>query len=119
MDFGIGSWLTYLQLEARTNALADALRRHGVRPGDRVATLTLNSPQMLEILFAVAKLGAICVPINFRLSASEVHYILAPSGASVVFESSSLTCTVSAAPLSTSAHSACTLCPSPTSAPAA
>lgn len=90
IDADTGDVLSYRDLEARTNALADALRRRGVRRGDRVATLTLNSPQMMEVLFAVAKIGAIGVPINFRLSAPEVAYVLQDSGACVLFESSSL-----------------------------
>lgn len=85
-----GEVTTYAQLEIRTNRLADALRRNGVDRGHRVAMLTLNSVAMMEIYIAVAKLGAISVPVNFRLSPSEVRYVLADSGATVLFESSSL-----------------------------
>jgi len=97
IDAETGAALTHRDLDLRTNALADALRQRGVRRGDRVATLTLNSPQMMEILFATAKIGAIGVPINFRLSAPEVHYVLQDSGASILFESSSLSGTASEA----------------------
>lgn len=110
-DHGYGSWITrhalrngqrtaliddvggyqttYAQLEERTNRLAAALNASGVQRGDRVAMLLLNSPQMLEIYFAVAKLGAIAVPVNFRLHASEVAYILDDSGSSFLFHSTS------------------------------
>ena len=119
MDDGIGKWLTrhhhnnprrvalrdgetgrelsYGDFELRTNSLADALARHGVGRGDRVALVTLNSPHMLEVLFAVAKLGAVAVPINFRLSAPEIRFILEDSGAEVVFASSQTSDTVAEA----------------------
>ena len=82
-----GEVTTYAQLERRTNQLADALSGKGIGRGDRVAMLTLNSVAMMEIYVAVAKLGAISVPVNFRLSAPEVRYVLADSGATVLFES--------------------------------
>ncbi len=88
-DIG-GRELTYRELEGRTNRLADALARRGVRRGDRVGLLTLNSPQMMEVYFAVAKLGAITVPVNFRLSPREAAYVLADSGASFLFSSTGL-----------------------------
>lgn len=90
VDAVSGATTTWRALEERTNRLADALSRKGVRRGDRVATLTLNSPQMMEIFFAVAKLGAITVPVNFRLSAREVAYVLNDSGAIALFASTSL-----------------------------
>lgn len=112
MDQGFGNWVTmqalrnggrvaliddiggretsYRELEERTNRLADALAQRGVSRGDRVAMLALNSPQMMEVYFAVAKLGAITVPVNFRLSAGEVAYVLGDSGATVLFSSTAL-----------------------------
>lgn len=71
----------------RTNRLADALQRQVVRHGDRVAMLALNSVAVMEVYFAVAKLGTLSVPINFRLTLAEVNYLLADSGASFVFQS--------------------------------
>jgi len=90
IDAATGHVSTWVEFEERTNRLADALTARGVSPGDRVGLLTLNSVAMMEIYFAVAKLGAISVPINARLTASEVNYILRDSGASFVFESSVL-----------------------------
>src|SRR5699024_7394700 len=89
VDGNGGAETTFTQLEERTNRLADGLRAKGVGPGDRVALLCLNSPQMMEIYLAVAKLGAISVPVNFRLHPEEVRYVLRDSGASVLFVSSS------------------------------
>lgn len=79
-----GAETTYAVLEERTNRLADALRTKGVAPGDRVGLLCLNSPQMMEIYLAVAKLGAISVPVNFRLHPDEMAYVLDDSGASLL-----------------------------------
>lgn len=87
IDAATGAELTFSDLEFRTNALADGLRQKGVERGDRVALVTFNSPQMLEVIIAVAKLGAVAVPINFRLQAPEVQYILRDSGARLVFAS--------------------------------
>ena len=68
--------LSYAELHARACRLAGALAAQGVRPGDRVAALLHNCPQFLEALFASAMLGALFVPINFRLVAREVGLIL-------------------------------------------
>jgi fatty-acyl-CoA synthase len=97
VDASTGAVTTFSALEDRTNALADALRRRGVQRGDRVTLMTLNSPQMMEIYFAVAKLGAVSVPVNFRLSPREVRYVLADSGASLLFQSPPFADTVAAA----------------------
>lgn len=103
MDRGIGSWvtrraflagdstafitpagrLTYRDVELRTNRLASGLRRSGVRRGDRVALLLANSVELVDLLVASAKLGAVVVPINTRLTATEVGYVLADAGVDV------------------------------------
>lgn len=87
IDATTGAEYTFEQLDLRTNALADALRSRGIGRGDRVALLALNSTHMLEVVFAVAKLGAVAVPINWRLQAPEVQYILNDSGARLLFVS--------------------------------
>ena len=76
--------VTYADLDRRTDRLADALAGAGVRHGDRVAVLLLNSIEFIELLLASARLGAILVPINIRLAGAEVGYILADSGADVL-----------------------------------
>ena len=75
---------TYGELASRVTRLAHVLRASGVREGARVAYLGANHPALLESLFATARLGAIFVPLNSRLSAREVDYMLGDSGASVV-----------------------------------
>ena len=75
--------ITYAEFDRRTDQLACALRDLGVRHGDRVAALLVNSAAFLETMFATAKLGAVFVPINFRLAPPEVTFLLADSGADV------------------------------------
>ena len=75
---------TYAELDRRVTLLTDALRRLGVRPGDRVAMLLRNRVEFVETLYACARLGAIAVPVNFRLVAAEVAYLLEDSGAAVL-----------------------------------
>jgi acyl-CoA synthetase (AMP-forming)/AMP-acid ligase II len=75
--------ISYAEFDRRTDKLASALRDRGVRQGDRVASLQYNSAPFLELLFATAKLGAIFVPINFRLAPPEIAYLLADSGADI------------------------------------
>ena len=106
-DFGLGSWparrarispgrtalvqanrsLTYAGLADRVQRLAGALTRLGVRPGDRVAYLGVNDITVFETLFATARCGAIFVPLNYRLSPTEIRYMLDDSGASVLVHS--------------------------------
>jgi fatty-acyl-CoA synthase len=83
------SW-TYAELFERTEALARALRRLEVAPGDRVAYLGNNHPAFLETLFAVGHAGAVLVPLNTRLSAAELAYVLADSGSVVLVVSAEL-----------------------------
>src|SRR5439155_22513261 len=68
--------LTYGTLQARVNRLANALQQRGVRKGDRVAVLSTNSLPYLEMYYATAALGALIVPLNFRLAPAELAYIL-------------------------------------------
>lgn len=72
---------TYREMEARTNRFASALHRAGLEQGDRVALLCPNTPAMLEAKFGVPKAGGVMVPINTRLNAAEIAYILQDSGA--------------------------------------
>ncbi|SHV23021.1 acyl-CoA synthetase (AMP-forming)/AMP-acid ligase II [Mycobacteroides abscessus subsp. abscessus] len=79
-----GEHITYADLDRRTNQLAAALIALGVRKGDRVAVLLVNSAEFIEVLLGCAKIGAITVPLNVRLAAPEIGYILADSGADVL-----------------------------------
>jgi fatty-acyl-CoA synthase len=76
---------TYRDLFTRVKRLASALRAGGVLPGDRVAFLCPNIPPMLEAHFGVPLAGAVLVAINTRLNSEEIGYILAHSGAVMLF----------------------------------
>ncbi|WP_156289678.1 acyl-CoA synthetase [Oceanobacillus salinisoli] len=67
---------TYKELNERVNQLANACVSMGVRKGDRVNVLLFNTNEMIESMFACSKIGAIFVPINYRLSVEEVYYIV-------------------------------------------
>jgi fatty-acyl-CoA synthase len=79
-----GGSLTYRELDGRVSRLAGALRELGVARRDRVAYLGPNHPAFLETLFAVGVVGAVFVPLNTRLAAAELAYVLADSGSSVL-----------------------------------
>ncbi|MGW7478669.1 acyl-CoA synthetase [Nonomuraea muscovyensis] len=76
--------LSYAEIHERTTRLAGRLRRAGVTAGDRVAYLGPNHVAFAETMFATHKLGAVFVPLNSRLAAPEIAYMLADSGASVL-----------------------------------
>ncbi len=76
-----GEVLTFAQMEARVRALAGGFEARGVGPGDVVALLSYNCPQFLQAMFAANCLGAVAMPINWRLAAPEVRFILEHSEA--------------------------------------
>ncbi len=71
-----GRRIGYAELDARVCQVAHGLRELGVRKGDRVAGLLLNGPEILELLMACNHLGAIFLPVNFRLGAEEVAFVV-------------------------------------------
>ena len=75
-----GTTLTYGRLQDRIDRLAADLRRGGVCHGDRVGFLGLNQPAFLETLMAASRLGAIFVPLNFRLTGPELTFIVGDAG---------------------------------------
>jgi fatty-acyl-CoA synthase len=75
-----GTTQTFGELDDRIRRLATALRDGGIRPGDRVAFLGHNQPQFLEGLFAVAAVGAVYVPLNFRCTGPELAYMITHAG---------------------------------------
>ena len=75
---------TFRELDERATRLANALAARGIRRGDRVAVLGLNSLELVESWFAVLRLGAVAVPVNFRLVTDEITYLLADSGSAAV-----------------------------------
>jgi fatty-acyl-CoA synthase len=76
--------LTYGEVARRARALQAGLDALGVEPGERVAVVSPNAARLLDLFYAVPSSGRILVPINFRLSAAEVGYIVEHSGASVL-----------------------------------
>src|SRR6201998_2686298 len=76
---------TYAQFADRTRRLAGTLRQAGVQPGDRVAFLSSNCHRLLEAYYGVPEAGAVLLPLNIRLAASELSYILNDSGATILF----------------------------------
>ena len=85
---------TYAEFAAEATRVAHALRGSGVEPGDRVAYLLPNLPEMLVAHFAVPLAGAVLVAINTRLSTDEVRYILDHSGARMLVVDAALYPTV-------------------------
>lgn len=73
--------ITYKELNDRVNALAQGLLSLGIEHGDRVGILLYNCSEFFEIMFAVNRIGAIFLPLNFRLAADELAYILENAGA--------------------------------------
>jgi long-chain acyl-CoA synthetase len=67
---------TYRDLRRRVSRLAAGLQRLGVAKGDRVAMLMLNSHQFAEVIFACWDIGAVVVPLNYRLAAEELVFII-------------------------------------------
>ncbi len=77
--------LTYAELEERTDRLAGTLHAVGVGPGARIAHLARDSERYYELLLACARTGAVLVPVDWRLTPSEVEHILTDSGARLLF----------------------------------
>jgi fatty-acyl-CoA synthase len=76
--------ISYAEMYARAQGMAQCLEAMGVGPGDRVAIVSPNSARFLISFFGVSGFGRILVPINFRLNADEVGYIVEHSGTSVL-----------------------------------
>jgi acyl-CoA synthetase (AMP-forming)/AMP-acid ligase II len=75
--------VTYAELERRIAAVAAGLRQLGLG-GATVATLTANDPETVELYMALARVGAVTVPVNTRLSASEMRFLIEDSGAMAI-----------------------------------
>jgi acyl-CoA synthetase (AMP-forming)/AMP-acid ligase II len=81
---------TYAELRARSLSLARALRKAGLKPGDRVAAHFLNRGETFELYFACAYAGLTLVPVNFRLVAREIDLILSDCSPGIVFTQADL-----------------------------
>ncbi|HXW63205.1 MAG TPA: long-chain-fatty-acid--CoA ligase [Candidatus Acidoferrales bacterium] len=76
---------SYSQFSERAARLAGGLREAGVKPGDRVAFLSMNCHRLLEAYFGVLEAGAVLLPLNTRLAPDELAYMLNHAEASVLF----------------------------------
>ncbi len=81
VDGDSGERLTFAELNDRCNRIANAFLAAGVEKGERVALLLMNSAEFVEAYFALGKIGAVAVPLNWRLVADELEFILKDSGA--------------------------------------
>ena len=79
-----GRRFSYTELNGRSNQVAHALRSIDVTHGDRVGLLLMNGTEFIETFFAVAKIGAVNVPLNWRLVADELEFILDDAGVTVL-----------------------------------
>lgn len=82
-----GRTLTFAELNARVNRLANALARRGIRRGDRLAVFSENQPAYVEIELAASKLGAIVACLNWRLAAGELAHCIGLASPALLFVS--------------------------------
>src|SRR5215475_9668249 len=76
--------LSYAELESRARGMALALEELGVEQGERVALVSPNAARFLISYFGVSAYGRVLVPVNYRLNADEISYIVGHSGSSVL-----------------------------------
>ena len=76
--------LSYADVATQSRRLADGLAALGVQPGDRVAMIMANYPEFVTIKFAIARTGAIAVPLNYLYRSDELRFVLADAGCRVV-----------------------------------
>jgi acyl-CoA synthetase (AMP-forming)/AMP-acid ligase II len=84
VDVDTGRRFTFAELNDRVNRTAHLLSAQGVGRGDRVALLMMNSVEFEESYFAIAKLGATAVPLNWRLVPGELAFIISDAGATTI-----------------------------------
>ena len=70
-----GETRSFAALRDRALRVARGLARHGIGPGDRVAVMLANRHEWPEVFFGIAALGALCVPVNVLLTATEVKHV--------------------------------------------
>ena len=89
--------ITYTEMFARCRRFADALSRAGVREGDTVAMMAANCPALLEAHYAVPMLGAVLNPLNYRLDAALIAFMLEHGEAKILFADREFHVTIKAA----------------------
>lgn len=82
--------LSFAEVERRSNAAANLLAAKGIAPGQGVALLCPASPAVIELMFGCAKLGAILVPLNWRLSPREIAQIVADADPALIIHDAAL-----------------------------
>src|SRR5262245_2372095 len=83
-DGKVVTW-TFAQLEAQANRLANALQGLGLRRGEKLVWCGQNSPGIVRVVHAARKLGAVAVPLNYRLSPEEAQYVVDNSDAVMIY----------------------------------
>src|SRR4029077_14956555 len=81
---------TFRELHERVVGVAATLARHGFGRGDRLAMLLPNEPEYIELIYACSRLGVIAVPLNTRLSPTEIDHVLADANPRGLIRHSSL-----------------------------
>jgi acyl-CoA synthetase (AMP-forming)/AMP-acid ligase II len=76
---------TFAQLDAMANGAARSLVKRGLARGDRVAILSANRAEYLAAYYGIMRAGMVAVPVNFRFPRQTIHFIIADSGAKLVF----------------------------------
>jgi fatty-acyl-CoA synthase len=91
IDLASERQFTYAQFDIRISRLAAHLRdRLGIKRGDRVAVLALNTSDTLEVQFACGRIGAVFLPLNTRLTVPELHYIVGDAAPVLVIHDAEL-----------------------------
>jgi fatty-acyl-CoA synthase len=83
-DLASGRDFSYAEMNKRVAKCAGMLKDKGIKPGDRVAFLCLNTTDVMELVFGCWRVGAVCLALNFRLTPPELAYILNDADASMV-----------------------------------
>ncbi|MBA3940544.1 MAG: acid--CoA ligase [Sphingopyxis sp.] len=96
IDMHSGRRHSYAAMHERVARIAGHLKSKGIEKGDRVALLSMNSSDMLDVMFACWRIGAVLTMLNFRLTAHELAFMLDDSGARVIFHDSDLDAVVPA-----------------------
>ncbi|MBN2568096.1 MAG: acyl--CoA ligase [Deltaproteobacteria bacterium] len=86
--------LTYKEMDNRVNRLANGMLKKGIKKGDKVAYMMFNCLEALEIIQALLRIGAILVPINFRLDAERTEFIINHCDATYIFVGGNLLDTI-------------------------
>jgi acyl-CoA synthetase (AMP-forming)/AMP-acid ligase II len=86
-----GESVTYADINRRSNQVARGLREAGAHDGSRVAILAKNTPTFYDVVFGAAKIGAVPVPLNYRLAPAEMAFILRDANVELLFAGSDFT----------------------------